>query len=145
MKVPLPQDPNAAHYYVELDLLSWAEREYGAEFAAFMEKHYEPVDVLFRLAENHSIVLLNGGGFDGPEWSVRISMANLMMPAYEQIGTWLADSVTDYLAEFKKSRPVQHRPAAHGPGRRRHVPRPDRRLNGRPTRSGPGDTRAGRR
>jgi aspartate 4-decarboxylase len=101
MKVPLPRDPNAAHYYVELDLLSWAAREYGEEFARFMEKNYEPVDVLFRLAENHSIVLLNGGGFEGPEWSVRISMANLMMPAYEQIGSWLADSVVDYLAEFK--------------------------------------------
>jgi aspartate 4-decarboxylase len=103
MKVPLPHDPNAAHYYVELDLLSWAAREFGAEFAEFMEQNYEPVDVLFRLAENHSIVLLNGGGFDGPQWSVRISMANLMMPAYEQIGTWLADSVTDYLAAFKAS------------------------------------------
>jgi aspartate 4-decarboxylase len=109
MKVPLPRDPDAAHYYVELDLLSWATREFGAEFAQFMEQNYEPVDVLFRLAENHSIVLLNGGGFDGPEWSVRISMANLMMPAYEQIGTWLADSVTDYLAEFKaaKARPAK--------------------------------------
>jgi aspartate 4-decarboxylase len=101
MMVPLPRDPNAANYYVELDLLSWAAREYGPEFARFMEQNYEPVDVLFRLAENHSIVLLNGGGFDGPEWSVRVSMANLMMPAYEQIGSWLAESVVDYLAEFK--------------------------------------------
>jgi aspartate 4-decarboxylase len=45
-------------------------------------------------------VLLNGGGFDGPEWSVRISMANLMMPAYEQIGSWLAEAVVEYKAEF---------------------------------------------
>jgi aspartate 4-decarboxylase len=107
MKVPLPRDPNAANYYVELDLITWAEREFGKDFAEFMQQNYEPVDVLFRLAENHSIVLLNGGGFDGPEWSVRISMANLMMPAYEQIGAWLADAVTDYRAEFaaaKKSR-----------------------------------------
>jgi aspartate 4-decarboxylase len=100
MMVPLPRDQNAAHYYVELDLLTWAEREYGKEFAQFMEANYEPVDVLFRLAQNHSIVLLNGGGFDGPEWSVRVSLANLMMPAYEQIGSWLAESVVDYLAEF---------------------------------------------
>jgi aspartate 4-decarboxylase len=104
MLVPLPRDPNAAHYYVELDLLSWAERQYGQEFAEFMAKNYEPVDVLFRLAQNHSIVLLNGGGFDGPEWSVRISMANLMMPAYEQIGAWLAEAVTDYLDEFNAAR-----------------------------------------
>ena len=104
MKVPLPRDPNAANYYVELDLITWAEREFGKDFAEFMQQNYEPVDVLFRLAENHSIVLLNGGGFDGPEWSVRISMANLMMPAYEQIGAWLADSVVDYRAEFEAAK-----------------------------------------
>lgn len=106
MKVPLPDDPDAAHYYVELDLLSWAEREFGPEFAAFMEQNYEPVDVLFRLAENNSIVLLNGGGFDGPQWSVRVSLANLMMPAYEQIGSWLAEAAADYKAEFDAARTV---------------------------------------
>ena len=103
MLVPLPRDPNAAHYYVELDLLSWAERQYGKEFAEFMRANYEPVDILFRLAQNHSIVLLNGGGFDGPEWSVRVSLANLMMPAYEQIGSWLAEAAVEYKAEFDKA------------------------------------------
>jgi aspartate 4-decarboxylase len=78
--------------------------------------NYEPVDVLFRLAENNSIVLLNGGGFDGPEWSVRISMANLMMPAYEQIGSWLAEAVVDYKAEFDA--------AQNGSARKPAVPRP---------------------
>jgi aspartate 4-decarboxylase len=104
LKVPMPRDPNSAHYYVELDLLIWMEREYGKEFTDFMVANYEPVDVLFRLAENNSIVLLNGGGFDGPEWSVRISMANLMMPAYEQIGKWLAEAVAEYKVEFDARR-----------------------------------------
>jgi aspartate 4-decarboxylase len=112
LKVPMPRDPNSAHYYVELDLLIWTEREYGKEFTEFMVANYEPVDVLFRLAENNSIVLLNGGGFDGPEWSVRISMANLMMPAYEQIGSWLAEAVVDYKAEFDAAHPAIPRPAA---------------------------------
>jgi aspartate 4-decarboxylase len=100
MLVPLPRDPNAAHYYVELDLLSWAERQYGKKFADFMKANYEPVDILFRLAQNHSIVLLNGGGFDGPDWSVRVSLANLRMDAYEQIGSWLAEAAQEYKAEF---------------------------------------------
>jgi aspartate 4-decarboxylase len=113
LKIPMPRDPDGAHYYVELDLLTWAERQYGAEFAKFMAANYEPVDVLFRLAENNSIVLLNGGGFDGPEWSVRVSMANLMMPAYEQIGAWLAEAVVDYKAEFdatQSSAPAKRAP-----------------------------------
>lgn len=104
--VSLPKDPDAAHYYVELDLLSWAQRHWGKEFAEFMRQNYQPVDILFRLAENHSIVLLNGGGFDGPDWSVRISLANLPMDAYKQIGSWLADAAREYKAEFDRSRSV---------------------------------------
>jgi aspartate 4-decarboxylase len=118
LKVPMPRDPNSAHYYVELDLLIWTEREYGKEFTEFMVANYEPVDVLFRLAENNSIVLLNGGGFDGPEWSVRISMANLMMPAYEQIGSWLAEAVVDYKAEFDAAQ------ATAGQNGAARIPRP---------------------
>jgi aspartate 4-decarboxylase len=121
LKVPMPRDPNSAHYYVELDLLIWTEREYGKEFTEFMVANYEPVDVLFRLAENNSIVLLNGGGFDGPEWSVRISMANLMMPAYEQIGSWLAEAVVDYKAEFDAARSAASK---NGAARKPSIPRP---------------------
>jgi aspartate 4-decarboxylase len=69
-----------------------------------MEANFEPVDILFRLAENHSIVLLNGGGFDGPQWSIRISLANLPMDAYKQIGYWLAEAAQEYRTEFEKSR-----------------------------------------
>ncbi|GLZ79146.1 aspartate 4-decarboxylase [Actinorhabdospora filicis] len=102
MGVNLPHDPHSAHYYTELDLLSWAERNWGAEFAAWMQETYEPVDPIFRLAEKGSIVLLNGGGFDGPDWSVRVSMANLPMDAYEKIGSWLWEIGQEYKAEFDK-------------------------------------------
>jgi aspartate 4-decarboxylase len=104
MGIPLPRDPLAAHYYVELDLLSWAERHWGAEFAAWMRDNYEPVDPVFRLAERHAVVLLNGGGFDAPEWSVRVSLANLRMDAYENIGKWLWDIGQSYKEEFDRSR-----------------------------------------
>src|ERR1700677_217975 len=121
LKVPMPRDPNSAHYYVELDLLIWTEREYGKEFTDFMVANYEPVDVPFRLAENNSIVLLNGGGFDGPEWSVRISMANLMMPAYEQIGSWVAEAVVGYQAEVDGARSAASK---NGAARKPSIPRP---------------------
>ena len=55
----------------------WAEKEYGPEFAKFLRKNYECTDVLFRLAEHSGVVLMHGGGFGGPEWSVRVSLANL--------------------------------------------------------------------
>lgn len=102
--VPLPTDPDAAHYYVELDLLAWAQRHWGADFAAWMRERYEPVDPVFRLAEEGSIVLLNGGGFEGPEWSVRVSLANLRQDAYERIGRRLWEIGQEYKAEFDRSR-----------------------------------------
>jgi hypothetical protein len=42
-----------------------------------MKANVHPLDIVFRLAEDHGIVLLNGGGFAAPDWSVRISFANL--------------------------------------------------------------------
>ena len=41
---------------------------------------------MFRLAEDHGIVLLNGSGFDAPDWSVRVSFANLNDDVYDDIG-----------------------------------------------------------
>ena len=96
MGVTLPEDPLRAAYYAELDLLAWAERHWGKDFADYMRANYEPTDMVFRLAEQGSVVLLNGGGFDGPEWSVRVSLANLPMEAYERIGHWLADLGQEY-------------------------------------------------
>lgn len=103
MGIPVPKDDLAAHYYIELDILSYVERTWGKEFADWLQQNFEPVDPVFRLAEKGSVVLLNGGGFDGPEWSVRVSLANLKMEAYEQIGIWLREIVEGYKAEFDAS------------------------------------------
>ncbi|MBB5873262.1 aspartate 4-decarboxylase [Allocatelliglobosispora scoriae] len=104
MGVKLPKDRQAAHYYVELDLLSYVRRAVGDEFADWMVENFEPVDPIFRLAEKGSVVLLNGGGFDGPEWSVRVSLANLRYEAYEKIGTGLREVMEGYRDEFEQSR-----------------------------------------
>jgi aspartate 4-decarboxylase len=96
----LPTDALRAGYYVEIDPLAWAQREYGERFAAFLERSYEPVDFVFRLAEQESVVLLNGGGFDAPKWTVRVSLANLPDAAYERIGQAIKRIVAEYVAEF---------------------------------------------
>jgi aspartate 4-decarboxylase len=51
-----------------------------------MKVNIHPLDIVFKLAEDHGIVLLNGGGFDAPEWSLRVSLANLPDEAYDNIG-----------------------------------------------------------
>lgn len=102
-QMKIAEDPKRAAYYIELDLLAEAERVQGKAFADFLEQNYEPVDPLFRLAEQTSVVLLNGGGFDGPEWSVRASLANLDDLDYLQIGHHLRKIFDDYIAEWKAS------------------------------------------
>lgn len=97
----ISEDPKRAAYYIELDLLAEAERTRGKAFAAFLEQHYEPVDPLFRLAEQTAVVLLNGGGFDGPEWSVRVSLANLDDLDYLKIGHHLRAIFDEYAEEWR--------------------------------------------
>jgi aspartate 4-decarboxylase len=90
MNLPLPADPMRADYYATLDIMVWAEKTHGPAFAKFLKNNYHPFDVLFALAEKFSIVLLNGSGFAGPDWSVRVSLANLPDQAYSKIGEQLA-------------------------------------------------------
>lgn len=97
------EDPKRAAYYIELDLLAEAERVRGKAFADFLEQNYEPVDPLFRLAEQTGVVLLNGGGFDGPEWSVRVSLANLDDLDYLRIGHHLRVIFDEYAQEWQES------------------------------------------
>ena len=69
-----------------------------------MQANFEPIDPIFRLAEQESVVLLNGGGFDGPEWSVRVSLANLRMDAYKRIGSALRKIGEEYHSQFQNQR-----------------------------------------
>ncbi len=55
--------------------------------------------------EEYQTVLLNGSGFDGPPWSVRVSLANLDDDAYEQIGKQLAEICRTAADEWRKGKP----------------------------------------
>ncbi|MGW0607919.1 bifunctional aspartate transaminase/aspartate 4-decarboxylase [Streptomyces sp. NPDC002640] len=102
-RMKIGEDRQRAAYYVELDLLAEAERTHGREFADFLRQRYEPIDPLIRLAEQTGVVLLNGGGFDGPEWSVRVSLANLDDLDYLKIGHHVREIFDAYAAEWRSS------------------------------------------
>lgn len=97
----LRQDPYDAAYYTQFDLLEWACHYYGNEFSKYLQENYKPVDILFRLAQESSIVLLSGGGFHGPEWSIRISLANLDDEHYSEIGKVLHKILDEYVTSWK--------------------------------------------
>ncbi|EPY2302052.1 MULTISPECIES: aspartate 4-decarboxylase [Clostridium] len=105
--IKFEREENDASYYTEFDLLQWAHCNYGEDFSAYLEKNYKPVDILLRLAEKSSIVLLGGGGFHGPEWSIRISLANLNDEAYSKIGKVLHNVLDEYVKEWKCYRDLQ--------------------------------------
>ena len=61
-----------------------------------MVKTFEPIDFVMRLAEEESIVLLDGGGFDAPNMSIRVSLANLPDDAYTKIGKGISEFLEEY-------------------------------------------------
>lgn len=102
--IPEPTLANAADYYTQFDLEEWSNLHYEKAFTDYLKANYEPIDILFRLAEKSSIVLLNGGGFQGPKWSIRVSLANLDDEAYSQIGQALHEALEDYVEEWQLSK-----------------------------------------
>src|SRR5512143_372941 len=99
--IPSPPEEDRASYYAELDLMVWAEKVYGPDFVKFLRKNYECTDILFRLAEKTGVVLMHGGGFGGPDWSVRVSLANLPEDTYPKIGQFLKEAAAGYVEEWK--------------------------------------------
>jgi aspartate 4-decarboxylase len=84
--IEVPENILHDRYYGLVDFEFWANKYVGPEVVAYMKKNVHPLDIVFRLAEDHGIVLLNGGGFHAPDWSVRVSFANLDDEVYGQIG-----------------------------------------------------------
>ena len=102
--IEIKEDPYDASYYTQFDLLEWANRNYNDEFAAYLQQNYKPVDILIQLAEQSSIVLLDGGGFNAPEWSIRISLANLRDELYSKIGENLLNVLETYATRWRESK-----------------------------------------
>lgn len=101
LEIPLVQDSMSAGYYTEIDIKIWGMKVYGDAFTKWLTNHFEPVDILFRLAEKTGVVLLNGGGFDGPEWSIRVSLANLDTTDYPKIGKAITQIMREYVDAWK--------------------------------------------
>lgn len=102
--VKIKKDIHDASYYVIFDIMEWATNTYGVEFADFIKTNYKPADVLFKLANNYSIVLLSGHGFYGPEWSVRVSLANLDDECYTFIGNSIKEVLSYYVYTWRKDK-----------------------------------------
>lgn len=97
-------DPLRAGYYTEIDIKVWAIKLYGEEFFEYMKENYEPLDFVIRLADETAVVLLNGDGFAGPDWSIRASLANLTRKSYLKIGAAIRRILEEYHTCYKNKK-----------------------------------------
>jgi aspartate 4-decarboxylase len=91
-------------YYGLIDFEFWARKNIGEDAVEYLKKNVHPLDLAFRLAEDHGIVLLNGGGFDAPDWSLRVSLANLPDDVYDDIGRGVRSVARGYRHAFEASK-----------------------------------------
>lgn len=97
-------DPLRVGYYAEIDFEAYIKGHYPEAFFDFLQANYEPADILFRLASQCGVVALNGAGFDGPPWSIRVSLANLDDDAYLQVGSAIRAVADEYMSEWENSK-----------------------------------------
>ena len=102
--IPAPENKYDAHYYTTIDVPKLAEQRYGKEFAKYLVKNFEPIDFVVRLSEKKSVVLMDGGGFDAPNMSVRVSLANLANNTYEEIGKGISELLQEYHRHWESSK-----------------------------------------
>jgi len=100
----LTPNPLYDGYYGLIDFEFWASKNIGKEAVEYLKKNVHPLDLAFRLAEDHGIVLLNGGGFDAPDWSLRVSLANLPDDVYEEIGRGVRSIARGYRDAYEASK-----------------------------------------
>jgi aspartate 4-decarboxylase len=98
-------DPNELfdYYYGLVDFEFWARKYLDEDIVRWMKQNVHPLDIVFRLAEDHGIVLLNGGGFEAPNWSVRVSFANLDDHVYDDIGRAVRAVARSYRQAYEAS------------------------------------------
>ncbi len=112
-------DPNPLFdgYYGLIDFEFWLRKYGGDDVVQWVKAHVHPLDIVFRLAEDHGIVLLNGGGFEAPDWSVRVSFANLDDDVYDDIGRAVRAVARGYVMACRASRGNHARDSSSTGGR----------------------------
>jgi aspartate 4-decarboxylase len=107
--IDVPPNPLYDAYYGLIDFEFWARKNIGDDAVNYLKKNVHPLDLAFRLADNYGIVLLNGGGFEAPNWSLRVSLANLPDEVYEDIGRGVRAVARGYRDAFEASQRAKQR------------------------------------
>ena len=98
----LPEDDNDANakYYTVVNIRSLCEKHYGKDFADWLYKNVTEIDFLNALAQKKGVVLMYGPGFNAPDGTVRISLANLNKEDYIELAKRMFELLDEYYNEF---------------------------------------------
>ena len=102
LDIPLSTNKEIIPYYVFLNLFEIAQKKYGDDFAEYLNKNIKVEDFLRLLARDEGVVCLLGKGFDGPKWSIRISLANLTVDKYKPIGEGIIKTMLNLYNKWDK-------------------------------------------
>ena len=94
----LPADDSRenARYYAIVDVNALIESRYGADFCKWRTENISDIDLLDDLAREKGVVLMYGLGFEAPEGSVRVSLANLERDDYVELARRLTELTDEY-------------------------------------------------
>ena len=102
--IEVADNPLFDKYYGIIDFEFWLRKYVGEEVVEWIKENVHPLDISFKLAQDHGIVLLNGSGFDAPNWSARVSFANLDDSAYRKIGRAVRAVAVGYVQAYRASK-----------------------------------------
>lgn len=94
-------DDCSVDYYTVIDLELLAIKVYDQAFCNWFVQQYTSYDFILRLADEVSVVLLPGKGFDVDHPSARVSLANLAEWSYREIGLAVRQILDEYHQQYK--------------------------------------------
>ena len=100
LKLKETADPDDARYYALLNIEAIAKANFDKKFADWMGENVDDLSFLEKLAGKYGVVLMYGPGFNGPENSIRVSLANLNKEDYNEIGRRILLLMNDYHREM---------------------------------------------
>jgi aspartate 4-decarboxylase len=86
-----------------IDIEYWMRNYAGDPVADWVIANVDPLDPVFRLADEFGIFLPNGGGLAAPDWSVRVSFASLADHIYDDIGRAVRSISRRYRESYEAS------------------------------------------
>ncbi len=104
MGIEVNPPPEYDRYYGLIDFEFWLRKYVGEEVVEWLKANVHPLDISFKLAQDHGIVLLNGSGFEAPNWSARVSFANLDDDAYMAIGRAIRAVARGYVQTYRAAK-----------------------------------------